>query len=180
MGHGRADGRRRLRAGTRLPLASTKYNGSLHYRYDLTVVADEGDRLLAWAPAGTPMRSYRGRRPTPRHCLRVHDRHRFWNLEVTWDRGWRPNKHYVNIALPSTWDDGTLRFVDLDLDISWWADGRVSLLDTDEFAEHQARWGYPPWLVARAWAAVDEVRGLISTATPPFDRTLYDWRPPQP
>lgn len=165
--------------GTRVPVASTKYDGSLHYRYDCTVVADEGDRLLAFAAAGTPMYSYRGERSTGRHFLRVHDTEHFWNLEVMWDPDWRPSRHYVNIAMPSAWDDGTLRFVDLDLDLSWWADGRVLLLDEDEFAEHRTRFGYPPWLVERAWQAVDEVRGLISARTTPFDGALYAWRPPR-
>jgi protein associated with RNAse G/E len=165
--------------GSALEVASTKYDGSMHYRYPATVVDDTGDRLRAWVPAGTPMRSYRGDRRSPRHFLRVHETCRDWNLEVMWEPDWRPSKHYVNIALPSTWHDGTLRFVDLDLDISWWFDGRVVLLDVDEFTEHRDRFGYPDDVVERAWAAVDEVRGLISMRTPPFDRSLYAWRPSQ-
>jgi protein associated with RNAse G/E len=171
-------GRGRLAAGTRVPVAATKYDGSMHYRYDCMVVADEGDQLLAFVPAGTLLHSYRGRRRTARHFLRVHDTEHHWNLEVMWEPDWRPNKHSVNIARPSSWDAGTLRFVDLDLDISWWADGRVLLLDEDEFAEHRVRFGYPPVVVQRAWEAVDEVRSLISTRTPPFDGALYAWRPP--
>jgi protein associated with RNAse G/E len=167
----------RLAPGEPVHVSSTKYDGSLHYRYSCAVAADDGDRLLAFAPAGTPMHSYRGARSAPRHFLRVHDTSSFWNLEVMWEPDWRPNKHYVNIAMPSTWDDGTLRFVDLDLDISWWADGRVLLLDTEEFAEHRERFGYPDWLVEQAWAAVDEVRGLISRRAAPFDGALYGWRP---
>lgn len=172
-------GKGRLVPGARVPVASTKYDGSLHYRYSCRVVADEGDRLLAFAPAGTTMQSYRGESTTARHFLRVHDTEHFWNLEVMWEPDWRPSKHYVNIAMPSMWDDGTLRFVDLDLDLSWWADGRVVLLDVDEFAEHGERFGYPPWLVERAWDAIDEVRGLISMLRAPFDGALYGWRPPQ-
>lgn len=164
--------------GSAVQVASTKYDGSLHYQYSATVVDDDGDRLRAWVPAGTQLHSYRGDRSTPRPFLRVHDRRRYWNLEVIWERNWRPRQHYVNIALPSTWSDGTLRFVDIDLDVSWTADGRVLLLDEDEFADHRERLGYPQWLVDRAWAAVDEVRGLISLERPPFDGSLYRWRPP--
>jgi protein associated with RNAse G/E len=170
---------RPLAPESRLEVASTKYDGSLHYSYPATVVDDTGDLLRAWVPAGTPMRSYRGDRRSPRHFLRVHQAGRDWNLEVMWEPDWQPSKHYVNIALPSTWHDGTLRFVDLDLDISWWADDRVVLLDVDEFTEHRDRFGYPDSVVERAWAAVDEVRGMISNRTPPFDRSLYAWRPPQ-
>lgn len=168
----------RLPSGAPIAVASTKFDGSLHYSYPVTVVADEGDRLWTWLAAGTPMRSYRGGRIAPRDGLQYHEAGRYWNLEVMWDAGWRPTRHYVNIATPSTWDDRALRFVDLDLDVSWWADGRVVLLDEDDFAAHRDRFGYPGWLVDRAWAAVDEIRGLISRRQPPFDGSLYDWRPP--
>jgi hypothetical protein len=163
--------------GTPLQVASTKYDGSLHYRYDVTVVDDRGGRMLAWGAAGTPMTSYRGELVARRHMLRVHDDVSWWNLEVVWEPDWRPNKHYVNIALPSTWDDGVLRFVDLDLDVSWWADGRVFLLDVDEFDEHTQRFGYPQNVVDGAWAAVDEVRAMIEGLVFPLDGSLYDWRP---
>lgn len=166
-----------LAAGDPITVASTKFDGSLHYRYTMTVVADDGDHLRVWAPAGTLMHSYRGDFPATRHFLMLHYVDRNWNLEVMWEPDWTPNKHYINIALPSSWHDGTLRFVDLDLDLSWWPDGTVRLLDEDEFAEHRDRFDYPDWLVERAWSAVDEVRGLISLGQPPFDGALYHWRP---
>lgn len=83
----------------------------------------------------------------------------------------------MNVALPSTWRDGTLRFVDLDLDVIWLADGTVLIDDEDEFAEHRERFGYPPDLVERAWRAVGDVRGLIDRGEEPFDGKLYGWRP---
>jgi hypothetical protein len=168
----------RLPTGSRLPVVSTKFDGSHHYRYDVTVVDDAGDRLIVWGPAGTVFDSYRGRFTSRRHFLWLHYRDRDWNLEVLWEHDWTPNKHYVNVALPSQWDDGVLRFVDLDLDVSWWADGTVNLLDEDEFATHRERWSYPDWLVTRAWGAADRVRAMIAERTPPFDGALYDWRPP--
>lgn len=166
-----------MRPGDPLPVASTKYDGSHHYRYLMEVVAVEPDRLLAFSPAGTPMDSYRGRFPARDHVLNVHLRDRDWNLTVHWQADWAPRSHYVNIALPSTWDDGTLRFVDLDLDVIWRADGLLVLDDEDEFDEHRVRWGYPQEVVDRCWAAVAEVKALIEKRAAPFDGNLYYWRP---
>ncbi len=166
-----------LAPGDALPVASTKYDGSLHYRYQLAVVSVDDATLRAWGPAGTPLDSYRGARPASRHMLHVHWADRDYNLEVMWHEDWTPNKHYVNVALPSTWHDGTLRFVDLDLDLIWRPDGTVVLDDEDEFDEHRLRFSYPPELVDRAWRAVEEVRGLIAGRVAPFDGTLYAWRP---
>lgn len=160
-----------------MTVASTKYDGSHHYRFPVTVVEDAGHRLAVWAPAGTVLDSYRGRFASQRHFLWWYYRDRDWNFEVLWERDWTPNKHYVNVALPATWDDGVVRFVDLDLDISWWSDGTVHLLDEDEFATHRERMDYPDPLVDRAWSAVDEVRDLIARRVPPLDGGLYEWRP---
>lgn len=167
-----------LPTGRRITVASTKFDGSLHYEYTMRVVSDDGASLRVWAPAGTAMRTYRGDLTADRPFLMLHYGDRDWNLEVMWEPDWTPNKHYVNIALPSSWDDGTLRWVDLDLDVSWWADGTLRLLDEDEFAEHRERFSYPDWLVARSWAAVNDVQALIAAHRWPFDESLYDWRPP--
>jgi protein associated with RNAse G/E len=166
-----------LRPGTGLPVQSTKYGGGQHYRYPLTVVRDDGDRLVAWGPAGTQMDSYRGRYPATRHMLHVHWADRDWNLSVMWRPDWRPRSHYVNIALPSTWSDGVLRFVDLDLDVIQVIDGTVRLDDEDEFEEHRVTLRYPPEVVDRARAAFTAVQELVHRRAWPFDGSLYAWRP---
>jgi protein associated with RNAse G/E len=171
--------------GTTLQVRSTKYGGGAHYRYALQVVRDDGDRLVAWGPAGTRMDSYRGVFPATHHMLWVHWADRDWNLEVMWHQDWRPRSHYVNVALPTTWADGTVRFVDLDLDVIQRADGRVILDDEDEFEEHRVTLRYPADLVARARAAAAAVLDLAAARAWPFDGSLYAWRPgdvdlPQP
>ena len=63
---------------------------------------------------------------------------------------------YVDITTPATWESADLvSAVDLDLDVVRWTDGRVELVDEDEFLEHQTLLGYPPWMIdaARATAA---------------------------
>jgi len=166
-----------LAPGQRLPVHSTKYDGSLHYRYEVTVVREEPDRLLVYEPIGSLATGHRGPVRTRHPMLHVHTRDRYWNLSVMWEPDWQRREHYVNIALPSTWDDGTLRFVDLDLDLIWKADGTVLLDDEDEFDLRTIRFAYPPALVERAWRAADEVRGLIARRAAPFDGALYEWRP---
>jgi len=97
---------------------------------------------------------------------------------VMWYVDWRPRMHYVNVATPATWSDGTLRFIDLDLDVIWRSDtGEVILDDEDEFALHQVRFGYPSDLIARAWRTGGEVRDMIARRSYPFDGSLHRWRP---
>lgn len=157
---------------------STKYDGSLHYRYPLTVVREEADLLTLYASPGRVCDSYRGQMTATYHSLELYWSDRFYNLTVMWHADWRPRMHYVNIATPATWNDGTLRFIDLDLDVIWRAEsGEVILDDEDEFELHQVRFGYPSELIAQVQQAADDVRELIARAVYPFDGSLFAWRP---
>ena len=157
---------------------STKYDGSLHYRYPAMLVREEPNLLVLYAAPGILLDSYRGQLVARQHTLEFYWSDRFYNLIVMWDEGWQPRLHYVNVATPATWHDGTLRFIDLDLDVIWRAvTGEVILDDEDEFALHQTRFAYPPDLVAQAWRSIDEVRAMIARRAYPFDGSLHTWRP---
>jgi protein associated with RNAse G/E len=160
------------------PVHSTKYDGSLHYRYSTTVVREEPGLLVLYLPPGTPVESYRGQMMAKQHSLQFYWSDRHYNLHVNWDADWQPRSHYINIASPATWHDETLRFVDLDLDIIWRAaTGEVILDDEDEFALHQERFGYSADLIAQAWRSSEDVRDLIAQRLFPLDGTLHAWRP---
>jgi len=160
------------------PLHSAKYDGSLHYRYPTTMVREEPGLLVLYVAAGTPLDSYRGQFVTAQHSLQFYWSDRFYNLHVNWEPGWHPRSHYVNIATPADWHDGTLRFVDLDLDIIWRATtDEVILDDEDEFVLHQARFGYTDDVIDRARRSCLDVREMIAQRAYPFDGSLHTWRP---
>jgi protein associated with RNAse G/E len=157
---------------------STKYDGSLHYRFQTTVVREEANLLVLYLAPGTALQSYRGSLTAAHHALQLYWSDRHYNLSVFWHTDWRPRMYYVNIATPATWHDGTLRFVDLDLDVIWRTPtDEVILDDEDEFALHQQRFGYPADLIAQAWRSGDEVRDMIARRAYPFDGSLNSWRP---
>jgi hypothetical protein len=156
---------------------STKYDGSLHYRYRMMVVREEPNLMVLYGAPGTPIDSYRGQSVAIYHALEFYWSDRFYNLIVTWHADWRPRLHYVNVATPATWHNDTLHFIDLDLDVIWRADtDEVILDDEDEFTEHQVRFGYPPDLIARVWRSSEEVRAMIAGRSYPFDGSLHAWR----
>jgi protein associated with RNAse G/E len=161
-----------------IPFHSTKYDGSLHYRFPRGVVLAEPNLLMLYAPPGVEVDCYRGPGITKYHSLGLYWSDRFYNLEVIWSSDWRPRMHYVNLATPASWHDGTVRCVDLDLDVIWRADtGEVILDDEDEFALHQVRFGYPADLIRQVWHDSEDVRSMIDRRVYPFDGSLHAWRP---
>lgn len=157
---------------------STKYDGSLHYRYRMRLIREEEKQLILYAAPGEHVESYRGQMLTTRHSLGIYWADSFYNLTVNWTSDWRPLSHYVNVATPAIWHDGTLRFVDLDLDIIWrYSPEELILDDEDEFEAHKTLFKYPEELIAQSWQSSEEVRRLITERQYPFDGSLYTWRP---
>lgn len=157
---------------------STKYDGSLHYRYTAHVVRQEATLLQLYRPPGGPVSSYRGDRLGTYHSLECFWSDRFYNLYVIWDADWQPRMHYVNVATPATWHGDTLRFVDLDLDVIWRAQtNEIMLDDEDEFDLHHVQFNYPADLVAQARRASEDVRRMMDQRMYPFDGSLLNWRP---
>lgn len=75
---------------------------------------------------------------------------------------------YIDVTGPVTYDGDVIRADDLDLDVVRMPDGSVQLLDEDEFAEHQVRFGYPPGVIDRALATADYLMQAVRDRDEPF------------
>lgn len=85
---------------------------------------------------------------------------------------------YCNIGLPPVITGCTLAFVDLDLDLQCWPDGRCEVLDEDEFAAHSLHYGYTVVEQTRARQALLDLVALWQAQASPFDRGWWvsRWR----
>jgi protein associated with RNAse G/E len=83
---------------------------------------------------------------------------------------------YCDITAPATWT-GTAQvtMVDLDLDVTRTHRGKVDLLDEDEFAAHQVRYGYPAEVVRQAAEAAQHVLTACRGRVEPFGSHYVSW-----
>jgi protein associated with RNAse G/E len=51
--------------------------------------------------------------------------------------------YYLNLTMPPTYSKGVLDYVDLDIDILVWPDGRCDVLDQEDFEKNAQKFGYP-------------------------------------
>jgi uncharacterized protein len=66
--------------------------------------------------------------------------------------------------------------VDLDLDgVRRRADLSVNIVDQDEFAEHQVRYGYPGDVITEAERAADRLHAAIVDGAQPFADGYLRW-----
>ena len=65
--------------------------------------------------------------------------------------------------------------MDLDLDVVRCWDGRVAVLDEDEFAEHQVQLGYPAELIDQARVTCDWLVSTVAARAEPFGQASAAW-----
>jgi protein associated with RNAse G/E len=88
----------------------------------------------------------------------------------------RKTEVYCDVATPAIWADDRVQLVDLDLDVRRRREGAVvELLDEDEFAEHSARFGYPPDVADHAWAAAHFLLDALHDGAEPFAGGYHVW-----
>lgn len=124
-----------------------------------------GDLVEFVKPIGAPLET----RP-----LRYSSTHYLW--EDRWYHVQRVDRdgrlwYYADAATPLVIDGEELSFTDLDLDVSWYPGEEPELLDEDEFLAHGELMRYPPDVIERARAAMEEVLELIRRRAFPFDVT---------
>lgn len=82
---------------------------------------------------------------------------------------------YVDITTPPIWNGETVTMLDLDLDVVEYLDGRIAVLDEDEFAENQVGYGYPNDLTALARASCADVVQAMKAGAEPYRSVGWQW-----
>jgi protein associated with RNAse G/E len=151
-------------------LEARKYDQRLHYRIPAHLISDDGHLLRFRSMIGAPLEHFtRGWvRPMNHPSEMWFWRDRWYNIYVNYDAAGVLDHFYCNAGLPPVISGTTLTFVDLDLDVQIRPRGGFEVLDTDEFIEHSAHYGYPPDVRHNAALAVLDIIQLWRSRQPPF------------
>lgn len=157
-------------------LAWTKYDGSLHYHLAMRRLGEDEHGVWLGAPRRSTMRKGDGPEISIRHAHVILIPPDAWWTAVFNGRQSTADV-YCDIASPATWTHpAEVTMIDLDLDVvRWRKNGRVELLDEDEFAEHQVRYAYPPDVIANASSAARWLMAEISAGREPFMAVYRKW-----
>lgn len=152
-----------------------KYDGSLHWHMELgRLGADEYGTWLA-APAGS--RCQRGSEEPvtfPQAYVLLIPRVGGWTMTCSAEPCW--TELYIDITTVPRWiADDRVEMVDLDLDVVRRFDGSAEILDEDEFAEHQVRYGYPPEVISHAEHAASAMLAAVISGAEPFGQVCRAW-----
>lgn len=155
----------------------SKWGGRPHYCFTMARLGEDEFGVWVWAAAGNLITradvSFLTKEPT----LGVVPRSGMWY--AAWWLGHRDVDLYVNVNTVPEWDGGAQRvsMIDLDLDVIRLLDGRVEIVDEDEFAAHRVEYGYPPDVVDAALSAAAELQAAVEARTEPFGDARERWLP---
>ena len=94
---------------------------------------------------------------------------RWFNVFKFLEPDGRFRNFYCNIILPPNFSEGTLDYIDLDLDILVDRTWNATVLDTEEFAENTKKFSYPREVIDTAWEQVEVLRRMIADREFPFE-----------
>lgn len=150
--------------------ATEKWGGRPHYRGVVHLLGEDEHGTWLWGPAGRVI--YRGDEPlftTEQDALTVIIPGEWWT--PAWWIGHPQIAVYVNINTPAVWEPERVVATDMDLDVVRFCDGRVEIVDDDEFRTHRRQFGYPSDVVATVERKTTRAYDLVVANEPPFDGT---------
>ena len=94
-----------------------------------------------------------------------------------WAAWWWRRDHWigVDICTPPTLEESGWNYVDLELDLARLADGRVMLVDEDEFEQARIDCQLPHDVIAAAHSAAAELQIRLARDTEPVVAAGWDW-----
>jgi hypothetical protein len=165
------------RARDTVRVVSYKYDGSLHWHYRMRRLGEDEYGVWLGGQVGTEYRRGRNisRYLTAEPRVKLLPRGAWWSALFLAS----PNKLeiYCDVGTPVEWAHaGEVRTVDLDLDVCRYRDGGAdTVVDEDEFAMHQKRYGYPADVIASARAAAKWLESALGDGTEPFAGRFHHW-----
>jgi protein associated with RNAse G/E len=150
-----------------------KYDGRLHYEQRLSYVSFRDKCLELRGSKGRKLHHYtRDDVYTfDKETLEYFFEDRWYTAALVFDDDGNVVHVYCNIAYPARINQDIVSFIDLDVDVVV-IDGRIKVIDVDEFNEHKAIYGYGKELEEKVFEAVERVKTDIRNENYPFDRKI--------
>lgn len=130
------------KVGSLIYIQSFKHDGSLHRTWSLGFVIESNNERTVVVTNKTWVTEADGRKwytREPAICFFYPDR--WFNILCMMRK--TGVYYYCNLASPAIYDGEALKHIDYDLDVKVFPDGKVVLLDEDEYDEHSREMNYP-------------------------------------
>lgn len=131
----------RLKKGDKLQIQCYKHDGRVHRSWDEAIFLDEkkdymvfgNEKTLVTEASGS---SWRTKEPAIMYFFKD----KWYNIIVQLKK--TGITYYCNIASPFIIEEGTIKYIDYDLDLRVFPSGSFKILDREEYKYHKRKMGY--------------------------------------
>jgi len=152
---------------------SFKHDGSLHRTWSKGYVLEATEEKMVVVTNKTWVIESDGRRwftREPAICFYYPDR---WYNIITMIRK-TGIYYYCNLASPSLYDGEAIKNIDYDLDVKVFPDGKIDILDEDEYDEHSKQMRYGETICRIVEHSLESLLKLIDEKKEPFNEECIE------
>ena len=131
----------KLCKGDKLQIQCYKHDGTVHRCWDEAIVLDIKDDYIVFGNERTLVtESYGSTWRTKEPAIMYFFKDRWYNIIVQLKKS--GVTYYCNIASPFIIEEGTIKYIDYDLDLRIFPSGSFKILDRQEYKYHKKKMGY--------------------------------------
>ena len=153
--------------GAEIQIHSYKHDGHLHRVWENNFVLKRTESVVIGANDKTQVIESDGRAWVTREPAIFYFHTDYWFNVIGMVRS-DGIHYYCNISSPYIFEQGTLKYIDYDLDVRIYPDMTFELLDEDEYAEHKEQMKYPDLLEPILYQNLDQLYVWIRQRKGPF------------
>ncbi len=158
----------KLRSGKKLQIHSYKHDGSLHRVWLSTFIIDDNMDYLVTGNQATKVIEHDGRSwYTKEPAICYFFEKEWFNIIAMMKKD--GIHYYCNISSPYVYDGEAIKYIDYDLDIKMFPNGRMMILDQKDFDDHSDQMDYPEDTKRIILASMESLKQWIREKRPPFD-----------
>lgn len=159
--------------GDWIKIVSFKHDGSFHRSWDKTCLLSENDDFLIFVNSHAEIKESDGRNWMAKDpAVSIFYKKKFFNI-ICMIRA-TGIYYYCNVASPYVFDEGVLKYIDYDLDISFSAKKPVKILDENEYQDNRKKLKYSDKLDVICRNALSQLYELVTNQQFPFiDEKIY-------
>nr|WIF89214.1 DUF402 domain-containing protein [Acholeplasma laidlawii] len=145
-----------------------KHDGSLHRVWTNSFVVDDNESYLVTGNQRTKVIESSGRSwYTKEPALCYFFEKEWFNIIAMFKKD--GIHYYCNVSSPYVYDSEAIKYIDYDLDIRVYPNGRIVVLDRKEFETNSKKLNYSEDIIKIANHAISELKSWIKEKRPPFD-----------
>lgn len=152
-----------------------KHDGSLHRMWSYSYLIHEDENFYVLVSVRSKVEESSGRIwHTKEPALFILSKNKWFNVIAMMKENNNGITYYVNIASPTIYDQGFLKYIDYDLDVKLYPDGGTKLLDLKEYKRHTVELHYEKEITDKLTTELHYVYDLIEKKEFPFiDEEIY-------